>query len=58
MMETVKKSGRVQHLPDSRLQTSLEQREPGEKMEYKELSANTVAFLSCRLRLQVYVYRL
>ena len=31
--------------------TSLEQREPGEKMKYEELSANTMAFINCRHRL-------
>ena len=41
MIKNVKKKGRVWHLPDS-----LEQREPSEKMKYKELSANTVAFIS------------
>ena len=34
--KNVKKKGRVQHLPDS-CQTSQEQREPGEKIKYKEL---------------------
>ena len=29
----------------------LEQKEPGEKMKYKELSPNIVAFISCRCRL-------
>ena len=48
VIKNVKKKGRVQHQPDSRLQTLLEQKEPSEKMKYKELSANTVAFISCR----------
>ena len=53
MRKKVKKKGRVQHLPDSCLQTSLEQKEPGKKMKYKELSisAKAVAFISCRRRL-------
>jgi hypothetical protein len=36
----------------------LERREPGEKMKYKDLSANIVAFISRRHRLtqSVYVY--
>ena len=51
MIKNVKKKGRVQHLPYSCLQTSLEWREPREKMKYKEFSANTVAFISCRCRL-------
>ena len=38
MIKNVKKKERVQHYL-----TSLEQRKPGEKMKYKELSANTVA---------------
>ena len=33
------------------LQTSLEWREPGEKIKYIEFTANTVAFVSCRCRL-------
>ena len=41
MINNVKKKGRVRHLPDSRLYTSLEQGEPGEKIKYMELSANT-----------------
>ena len=41
MTKNVKKKGRVWHLPDSCLYTSLEQKEPSEKMKYKELSANT-----------------
>ena len=40
--------GRVRHLPDSCLQTSLEQKESSQNMKYKELSANTVAFISYR----------
>ena len=48
MIKNVKKKGRELHLPDSHLLTSLERREPGEKMKYKELSVNTVAFISCR----------
>ena len=43
-MITVKNKGRVRHLPDSCLKASLEQKKPGEKIKYKELSANTVAF--------------
>ena len=38
----------MQHLPDSHLWTLLEQKEPGVKMKYKELSANTVIFIICR----------
>ena len=30
-----KKKGRVRHLPDSHLQTTLQLREPGEKIKYK-----------------------
>ena len=42
----VKKKGRVQHLPDSRLWTSSQWREPTEKIKCKmELSTNTVASL-------------
>ena len=40
-IKNVQKKGRVWHLPDSCLETSLEQRELGEKMKYTELSANT-----------------
>ena len=39
MIKNIKKKGRVRHLPDLCLWTSLKQREPGEKM--KELSDNT-----------------
>ena len=35
MIKNVKKKGRVRHLPDSRLYTSLEQKEPGEKIIYQ-----------------------
>ena len=35
MLKNFKKKGRVQHLPDSSLYTSLEQRVPGENMKYK-----------------------
>ena len=42
-----KKKGRVRHLPDSHLKW----REPGGKIKYIELSANIVAFISCRQRL-------
>ena len=42
MIKNVKKKGRVQHLPDSCLWKSLEQKEPSEMMKYKELLANTV----------------
>ena len=41
--KNVKKKGRVWHLPDSRLQTLLKQREPSEKIKYKELSVNTMS---------------
>ena len=51
MQKIVKKKGRVRHLPDSCLYTSLERKERGERMKYKEPSANTMAFISCRLRL-------
>jgi hypothetical protein len=43
MIKNVRKKGRVQHVPDSRLRTSLEWREPGEKIKYIELSANIVS---------------
>ena len=49
LMQNVRKMGRVQHLPDSCLYSSSQCREPGEKIN--ELSANTVAFISCRSRL-------
>jgi hypothetical protein len=39
---SAKKNGIVWHLPDSCLQTSLEWREPSEKVKYVELSINTV----------------
>ena len=42
--------GKVRHLPDSHLQTLLEWREASEKRKYMELLANTVIFISCRLR--------
>ena len=47
------KKGRVRHISDSRLRTSLDRRKPGEKVKYIELSANTVAFISCRCRLRL-----
>ena len=51
MIKNVKKKGRIWCLPDSRLKISVEQREPGKKIKYIELSANTVTFISCRCRL-------
>ena len=52
-IKNVKKKGRVRHLLDSRLQTSPQRRKPGENRKYKiELSANTVAFISCRHNVQ------
>ena len=45
----VKNKGRVRHLPDSRLKTSLQQKVPSEKNKYKELSPSTMAFIRCRL---------
>ena len=54
MIKNVKKKGRVQHLPDSYLWTLPEWRESGENIKYKELSANTVAFISCRRGLYVF----
>jgi hypothetical protein len=47
MIKNVKNKGRVQYLPDSRIQTSLEKKEPSEKMKYKQLSANIMSFISC-----------
>ena len=38
----VKKQGRVRHLPDSRLKTSLYRKEHGEKQKYTEFLAATV----------------
>ena len=38
MIKNVKKKGIVQHLPDSLLNISLEQKEPGEKIKYMELA--------------------
>ena len=50
MIKKVRKTGRVlRHLPDSPLNTSAYCRETDEKI--KELSASTVAFISCRSRL-------
>ena len=46
MIKNVKKKGSVRHLPDSPLLTSQEQKEPGDKIKYKELSAITVTFIS------------
>ena len=45
MIKNFKKKGRMLHIPDSHLYTSLEQRESGEKIKYIELSANTVTFI-------------
>ena len=53
IIKNVKTNRRMQHLPDSGLQTSLERREPGEKIKYIEISANTVAFISCKRRLHL-----
>ena len=41
MIKDVKKKGRLRHLLDSCLKTSLERREPGEKIKYTEFSAKT-----------------
>ena len=46
------------HLPDSCLWTSLELRQPSEKMKYKEPSANTVAFISCRRSWKLLIFHL
>ena len=49
MIKNVRKMGRVLHLSESNLQTSAQHTEIGAKI--KELSGNTVAFISCRSRL-------
>ena len=49
MIEKIKKKGRERHLRHTRLQTSSQRRQPGEKVKYKELSSSLQAISATRM---------